>query len=158
MTMFRSLLRCEGGASVVEMGLAAPILATMLMGMMDVSRAYSSKLQLEQAAQRTIEKVEQQRSVSTDYSTLATEAAAAAGVPATQVKVDFWLECNGVRQGDGTAGNGFNGQCTDASANIARYVSVAITSYFTPMFPAKFPGSNADGTYTFVGKAGVRVQ
>ena len=73
-----SLSSCERGASVIELALTAPILTTMIIGMVDLSRAFSMKLQLEQAAQRTIEKVEQQRSVATDYSTLSTEAANAA--------------------------------------------------------------------------------
>ena len=44
------------GAAIIELGLAAPILATMLIGMVDLGRGYSMKLQLEQAAQRAIER------------------------------------------------------------------------------------------------------
>ena len=51
-----SLLRDERGASIIEMGLMLPVLATLLIGMVDISRGYSAKLQLEQAAQRSIEK------------------------------------------------------------------------------------------------------
>ncbi|WP_310467629.1 pilus assembly protein, partial [Sphingomonas sp.] len=48
--------RDERGASVVELALVAPFLAAMLIGMVDMSNGYSDKLQLEQAAQRSIEK------------------------------------------------------------------------------------------------------
>ena len=75
----RSSLRGDNrGAALIELALAMPFLAALVIGMTDLSRAFSMKLQLEQAAQRAIEKVEQQRSVSTDYSTLSTEATSAA--------------------------------------------------------------------------------
>ncbi len=50
------LFRDERGTSVIELALVAPILASLVIGMSDLSRAYSAKLQLEQAAQRSIEK------------------------------------------------------------------------------------------------------
>ena len=50
--------RDERGASIIELALVAPVLASMLVGMVDLSRAYSYKLKLEQAAQRAIEKVQ----------------------------------------------------------------------------------------------------
>ncbi len=134
------------------MALAAPVLAALLIGMTDLARAYSTKLQLEQAAQRTIERVMQQRNVPSNYSTvLVPEAASAAAVPASAVTVDDWLECNGTRQSVGTA------SC-NAGQTYARYVTVAITKSFTPMFSTRFAGANADGSYTLRGRAGVRVQ
>jgi Flp pilus assembly protein TadG len=154
-----SLSSCERGASVIELALTAPILTTMIIGMVDLSRAFSMKLQLEQAAQRTIEKVEQQRSVATDYSTLSTEAANAAtdaGIGGATTSVDYWLECNGVRQGTGASG--FNSQCPNSTDAYARYVSVSITGTYTPMFSMRWAGANSNGTYTLVGRAGVRVQ
>lgn len=163
----RNLLGCDRGASVIEMGLLAPILATLLVGIIDLSRAYSERLFIEQAAQRTIEKVAQQRNVSTDYSTLATEAAQAAQITQTSSNplVDYWLECssdNGVtwtRQGNGSPGNGFNGQCPNASDIPARYVTVTIQKNFTPMFSTRFfPGANNDGTVPLRAEAGIRVQ
>lgn len=163
----RTLLGCDRGASVIEMGLLAPILATLLVGIIDLSRAYSERLFLEQAAQRTIERVAQQRNVSTDYSTLAAEAAQAAQITRTSSNplVDYWLECssdNGVtwtRQGNGSPGNGFNGQCPNATDIPARYVTVAIRKNFTPMFSARFfPGANDDGTVPLRAEAGIRVQ
>ncbi len=55
------IFRDERGTSIIEMALAAPLLATFLIGMVDLSRAYSAKLQVEQAAQRTIEMVQRNR-------------------------------------------------------------------------------------------------
>jgi len=157
---------CERGASVIEMALAAPFLAALLLGMADLSRAYSDRLALEQAAQRTIEKVAQQRSVSSNYDALKYEAAAAAGVSVTSgnPSVDYWLECSSdggatwVRQGNGSPGNGFGGSCPSDTDLHARYVTITIQKNFTPAVSSGFLGANQDGTYTLTGRAGVRVQ
>lgn len=146
------LVRCKRGAAAIEMALVAPLLATLLIGMVDLSRAYSTKLQLEQAAQRTIERVMQQRNVPSDYrTTLVPEAASAAGVAPEAVTVDDWLECDGTRQTSGTV------SCNPGQT-YARYVTVAITKTYAPMFATRFLGSNADGSFTLLGQAGVRVQ
>ena len=157
MTRLSALVRSESGNSIVEMGFVAPILATLLIGMVDLSRAYSNKLQLEQIAQRTIEKVQNTDYAETDaYKTaLQAEAAAAAGVATSAVTVSSWLECNN----DGVK-LAFGSSCTDSSAPFARYVEVNIQRVYTPMFKVKFGGQNmnANGTYNLKGKAGVRVQ
>ena len=41
MICFKRLAKDEGGASIIELALVAPILATLLVGMVDLSRAYS---------------------------------------------------------------------------------------------------------------------
>jgi len=74
----KNLARDERGASLIEMGLMLPILASLLIGMVDISRAYSAKLQLEQSAYRAIEKVQQYQTTQSTYSTLRSEAATAA--------------------------------------------------------------------------------
>jgi Flp pilus assembly protein TadG len=148
----QDLTRCPRGASVVELAMIAPVLATLLIGMSDLSRGYSAKLQLEQAAQRTIELVAQApMAPSTFVTTLKAEGAAAAAVPIGQVAVDFWLECNGVRNAT------YETTCT-AGQVAARYVTVDITKTFAPMFNLHFAHANANGTFTLHGRAGVRVQ
>lgn len=151
------------GAAIIELALAAPFMAALLIGMTDLARGYSTKLQLEQAAQRTVEKIEQQKSVASSYnSTLSTEATNAmtdAGYSTgNTITPDSWLECssNGTswtRQTD------FNGSCPNATDITARYVSVSISRSFTPMFTSRhWPGANADGTITVSGFAEVRIQ
>ena len=83
----------ERGNSFIEMALFAPILAALLIGTVDLSRAYSAKLQLEQAAQRVIERVQATEYKTSDNSTLESEAAAAAGTGAS-ADISAWLECN----------------------------------------------------------------
>ncbi len=152
MNCFKRLSRDEGGTSIIELALVAPILATLLIGMVDLSRAYSRKLMLEQAAQRAIEKIQQYQSTTSTYGTLQTEAAAAAGVPTTDVAIDFWLECNGTRAAD------YNTVCASGQT-YGRWVSVDITGTFTPMFASRrWPNANPDGTFTIHGVAGMRTQ
>lgn len=155
MNRLRALARSEDGTSIVEMGFAAPILSLLLIGMVDMSRGYSAKLQLEQVAQRTVEKVQ-----NTDYAettayrtALQAEAAAAAGVLPSAVTISSWLECNN----DGTK-LAFTASCANSSDPYARYVQVSIQKTYTPMFKTRFAGANANGTYTLKGTAGVRIQ
>ncbi|HEX3424113.1 MAG TPA: TadE/TadG family type IV pilus assembly protein [Sphingomicrobium sp.] len=160
----KSLLREERGAAIIEMGLLLPVMATVVIGVADVSRAYSQKLILEQAAYRAIEKVQQYQSSESTYSTLqndAVSAATAAGftdVTTSNATVDYWLECNGVRQGNGTPGNGYDAVCTSGQT-YARWISIDVTHNFMPMFASsKWPGSNSDGSYTLHGRAALRTQ
>jgi len=152
MHKLRNLAADERGTSLIEMALATPIFAALLMGMVDLSRAYSEKLQLEQASQRAIERVMNRQMNSTSYNTLKLEAMAAAGVAATDVTVDFWLECNGTRQ------TNYDTSCSSGQIQ-ARYINVAVQKKFTPVFGTKyFPGANTDGTFTIKADAGIRTQ
>ena len=160
----KSLLRDERGASLIEMGLLLPVMATVVIGVADVSRAYSQKLLLEQAAYRAIEKVQQYQSAESTYDTLKNDVVSASSdagftdVTASNVTVDYWLECNGVRQGDGTPGNGYDAVCASGQ-NYARWISVDVTHDFTPMFASnRWPGSNTNGSFTLHGRANLRTQ
>ena len=152
------LAQDDRGASIVELALVAPVLASLLIGMVDLSRAYSHKLLLEQAAQRAIEKVQQYQASSSTPDLLKAETVAAAqdaGFASTtdaDVTVDFWLECNGTRATD------YNSVCPDGQ-NYGRWVSIDLKGTYTPMFRSRhWPGANSDGTFTLHGKAGMRTQ
>lgn len=148
----RNLVADDRGTSLVEMALATPFMAATLMGMVDLSRAYSDKLRLEQAAQVAIERVMNRQMTSTSYNTLKSEAASAAGVAESAVTVDFWLQCNGTRQTD------YDTSCTTGQTS-ARYISIEVQKDFMPTFGTKyFPGANSNGTYTIRSKAGIRTQ
>jgi Flp pilus assembly protein TadG len=158
MRTFRQILRDQRGASLIEMAMALPVLSALLIGMVDISRGYSAKLQLEQAAYRAIEKVQQYNTSQSTYNTLKAEAAAAAqaagfsNVTADNVAIDYWLECNNVRQTD------YSASCTTGEV-YARWVTVDITGTFQPMFTSRrLAGANADGSFTLHGKAGLRTQ
>ena len=155
----KNLVRDERGASVVELALAAPFMATLIIGMVDISRGYSAKVQLTQAAQRAIEKAMQGEKTTDLYDTLQAEAASAAGVATSAVTVKYWLECNGVSkyQSAATMTADYDQVCSTGQT-YARYVSVDITKTYTPMFSTKWAGANANGSYTLHGVAGIRVQ
>ncbi len=56
MRRWKSIVEDDAGAAIVELALTASILATLIMGVTDASTAFSRKLELEQGAQRAIEK------------------------------------------------------------------------------------------------------
>lgn len=156
--LLRTLARDERGASVIEMAMVTPLLGSLLIGMVDISRAYSAKLMLEQSAYRAIEKVQQYQTTDSTYNTLKSEAVSAAqaagftNVSDSDVTIDYWLECNGTRQAD------YATSCPDGQT-YARWVTIDIAASFTPMFSSRrWPGANTDGTFTLHGKAGLRTQ
>lgn len=149
-----SLSADERGNSLIEMALVAPVLATLLVGAVDMSRAYSAKLNLEQAAQRTIELIQRSEYTTSNNATLAADAQAAAGA-GSSATVASWLECNN----DGTKLDYDTGTCSNSSAPYARYVQLTVQKPFTPTFGTRFfPGANANGTYTIRATAGIRTQ
>jgi hypothetical protein len=153
------LIRDCRGTSTIELALVAPVLASLIIGMVDISRGYSAKLQLEQAAQRSIEKAMNGKKETGLYETLQDEAVEAADVDEDAVEVRFWLECDGVSQNsDPSTMEADYGKVCDDDEAYARYVNVRIEKNYSPMFNAKLLGSNPDGSFTLVGEAGIRVQ
>ena len=150
---FSALLRDQRGNSLIEMALATPLLATLLVGTVDISRAVSAKIVVEQAAQRTVEKVQAQENFDTgdidDYEADA-EDAAGTGSDAT---VDAWLECNN----DGVHLDFDTGSC-GTGVPYARYVEVSVGNSFTPMFGTQFFPDAVGDSVPVSGKAVVRVQ
>jgi Flp pilus assembly protein TadG len=153
-----SLARDKRGAAIIEMALLLPVLSTVVIGVADISRAYSQKLILEQAAYRAIEKVQQYQSTESTYNTLQNDVVSAAtdagftDVTTSNVTIDYWLECSGVRQTD------YDSSCSTSVAT-ARWISIDVTHSFTPMFASNlWPGSNSDGSFTLHGRAYLRTQ
>lgn len=150
--MIRPVSSCERGNSVIELALAAPVLVSFLVGMVDISRGVSEKLQTVQVAQRTVERIQRSKFKPTDIPTLEIEAETAAGTGA-DATVTAWLEC-----GSDTTKLSYTASCNNGEA-YARFVGISISKSFTPMFGTQyFPGANNDGTFTFDSTAGVRVQ
>lgn len=146
------LISCERGNSFVEMALVSPLIAALLMGMVDISRAVSTKLKLVQSSQRAVELVQSSGFVYSNMSALETEAETAAGA-GSEATATAWLEC-----GSSSTQLSFTSTCADGEP-YSRHVRVTITKPFTPLFASPyFPGANNDGTYTITGKAGMRVQ
>ena len=175
------LLVNDRGAAVIEMALVAPVLALGVIGIVDVSNAYSRKLALEQGAQRAIEKIMNTTENATVEATLANEVkcqvngsttttTTTGGVttttttcntsPTQAIGVTWRLDC--------TVGTTTTIQSTANSATYdtwlaacagtkTGYVQVDVVDKYSPMFPIHFAAFNSsDGTYHIAATAGVR--
>lgn len=150
--MFIRLARDERGASLVEMALVTPVLAGLLIGMVDVSRAYSARIDLQQAAQRAGELERVANYSENDNARIKSEAEKAAG-SGSAVTVTSWLQC-----GADKTKRDYNGSCPDDQAT-ARFVEVSITKTYRPLFSTSiFASKNPDGTVPLKAVVGMRVQ
>jgi Flp pilus assembly protein TadG len=170
------LLSNERGAAVIELALVAPILALTVIGIVDMSNAYSRKLALEQGAQRAIEKIMQTTETDTVENTLTTEAVCQVNgmnangtcktspITSANVTVTWRLECTdsgGIvtaqTTSDATTFDSY--VCGSGTAKEARYVQVALTDKYSPLFPIHFASfTSGDGTYHLAASAGMRTQ
>ena len=165
----------QRGAAVIELALAAPLLALMTIGIVDMSNAFSRKLAIEQGAQRAIEKIMQTTELTTVEGTLKNEAVCQVNgtnadgtcktslITTSNVTVTFRLECTDgagtiatQTSTDATAFDAFT--CASGTTKEARYIEVAINDKFEPMFPVHFGGIDGDGTYHISTTAGIRTQ
>jgi len=145
------LSRDRRGTATIELALMAPILATMVIGVIDISMAVGRKLSIEQAAQRSIEKVMQTTGETTAEDTIISEAAAQADIPAENVTVTYRLECNATPMGS------YDAECAEGETE-SRYIEVNVVDSYTPMFPLHFAGLGDDGKYHLSATAGMRTQ
>lgn len=150
--MIRGLFKCERGNSFIEMALATPVFVALLIGMVDISRGVSAKLQVVQAAQRTVELIQRTGFDISQMANYEAEAETAAG-EGSAATVTAWLEC-----GSSTTRLPYIGICTPGEA-YSRHMDVTVAKNFEPLFGSEhLPGANADGSFTVRAKAGVRLQ
>ncbi len=149
--MLGKLLRNSRGAAVVEIALAAPILACVVIGMTDLANVYSRKLALEQGAQRAIEKQMQTTEDDTPEDTIKEEAALQADVDRSAVEVEYTRLCDGTKQAD------YTDDC-DSGEIQADYLTVTVSDTYRPIFPVHFGPVQPDGTYHISATAGMRTQ
>jgi Flp pilus assembly protein TadG len=152
MFLLRALAKEERGTAVMELALAAPIIAVLVMGITDASTAFSRKLELEQGAQRAIEKQMQTTGTETPEGTIKSEAAVQAGVTVDNVSVAYLRLCNGTKQSN------YNTPCANTQ-RTSLYLTVTVIDDYSPLFPMFSLGTKqANGTYRIVAKAGIRTQ
>jgi len=156
-----TLWREDRGAAIIELAIVAPVIALMTVGVVDLSNGFSNKLRLEQAAQRSIEKVMQTTGVTSVEDTIVTEAVCqfngtnpggtckSAPITAANVTVTHRIECNGVV----SAGP----DCTAGQVE-ARWIKVTIWTDYAPLFPLKFSGIDAGNKYRIQASAGIRTE
>jgi Flp pilus assembly protein TadG len=166
----------ERGAAVIELALVAPILALAMIGVVDMSNAYTRKLALEQGAQRAIEKIMQTTADDTVEGTLKTEAICQVNglnedgtcktspITDADVTVTYRLDCTdsagaiaSQTSTDSVAFDSFT--CASGTVRQARYISVHLTDKYTPLFPIHFSSfTTGDGTYHLSATAGMRTE
>ena len=169
----RKLLRDERATAIIELALVAPIVALTVVGIADLSNAFSRKLGLEQGAQRAIEKIMQTTEDDTVEATLAAEAVCqvngtdSAGVCKTSpitiadVTVTYRLDCTDTSSGAVTSTTTtlpltFDTWICASGTSPSRYMSVTVVDKYTPMFSLHFSALDADGTYHLSATAGMR--
>ena len=145
--LFNSLFRANDGAATLELAIILPVFATMLIGVVDITTAFNRKLELEQAVQRSIERVMQTTTDQTVEENIKAEASAAAGIPVGNVTVTYTLTCNGATTPP-------DEDCPVGQTEM-RYTKVRATTVFTPMFPLSRIGIARDN-FTLVAENAVR--
>ena len=163
MNRFLKLLRAERGAAIIELAFVAPVIALMTVGVVDLSNGFNAKLRLEQAAQRSIEKVMQTTGVTSVEDTIANEAICqfngtnadgsckAAPITTANVTVTHSLYCN-------------NASTPTADPDCAagevesKWIKVTIWTEYKPLFPLHFSGIDSGGKYRIETKAGIRTE
>jgi Flp pilus assembly protein TadG len=170
-----SLARDQRGAAVIELAMVAPVLALTVIGIVDMSNAFSRKLALEQGTQRAIEKIMQTTETSTVQDTLTNEAVCQVNgdnsdgscktspITASNVTVSWRRECTdsggAMTATTYTTSTDFDaGACGSGTVTEANYIQVRIDDVYTPLFPIHFAAINGDGTYHLSATAGMRTK
>ncbi len=153
----RKLVSDQRGTSLLEFAFAAPIFALMLVGIGDLARGFSERFALQQAANRTLE-MAHLGTRQDNYEFLwaeAAEAAKDAGKEGATVTLDSWLDC--VRD-DGTKTKKAWGETCLDTEETARYVTLTLSSTFTPAFGTAGYLNVTSGNVPISASASVRVQ
>jgi Flp pilus assembly pilin Flp len=168
--LVRAAARDEGTATI-ELALLAPLLATMVIGVIDVSIAVGRRLEIEQAAHRSIEKQMQTTGALTVEETIRNEAICqingqnsdgtcqAGRLAAEDVTVLYKLECidgaTVLSSQESSVSTEFEAFAC-ANGTPTRYIEVVVEDEYDPMFNMNF-GTGSDGIYQLRATAGMRV-
>lgn len=157
------LWREERGAAIIELAIVAPVIALMTVGVVDLSNGFGTKLKVEQAAQRSVEKVMQTTGITNVETTIANEAICqfngtnangtckTAPLTADNVAVVHSLYCNNGATAVSTP------DCPDGETE-SKWIKVTVTTEYKPMFPLHFTGIDAGGKYKIQASAGMRTE
>ena len=163
MTRLLTLGRANRGAAIIELAIVAPVIALMTIGVVDLSNGFNAKLRLEQAAQRSIEKVMQTTGVTSVEDTIANEAICqfngtnadgsckAAPITTANVTVTKSLYC------DAATAPTADPDCAAGEVE-SKWIKVTIWTEYAPLFPVQFSGIDAGGKYRIEASAGIRTE
>lgn len=151
------LIRDQRGVGFIELSLVAPLVALLFLGMIDMSKIAATRIDLEQAAQRTTDYALGKRPPNGSTTYLVNEAVAASGVPSSDVTVSLTLECDGAVQ------SSFTGSCATGQ-ETRRFATVSIrktvdTGFNWRAMAGVFSGQGGSYTpITVIGDSVVRLQ
>lgn len=169
MNRFLKLWREDRGAAIIELAIVAPVIALMTVGVVDLSNGFGDKLKIEQAAQRSIEKVMQTTGITNVEQTIAAEAICqfngtlddgtckTAPLTAANVTVAHSLYCKDEGQPESAAVLEADGDCDEGDVG-SRWIKVTVWTEYTPLFPLHFTGIDANGKYRIEASAGMRTE
>ncbi len=169
MKRFSKLWREDRGAAIIELAIVAPVIALMTVGVVDLSNGFGNKLKIEQAAQRSVEKVMQTTGVTNVESTIATEAICqfngtldngtckTAPLTADNVTVVHSLYCKEKNAAEEDAVLEPDGDCEEDQVG-SRWIKVTVWTEYKPLFPLHFTGIEANGKYRIEASAGMRTE
>jgi|GEM_PF-7131650 len=119
-----ALRRSERGVAALEFCIVLPVLLLLLLGTFDVSRLIARRVDLQQAVTETVGlAIAQPPQDGQNLAYLQNAAAAAAGVPASNVTVVRQARCNNVVA---------NTLACPNQSQFALYVSITISGTYTP--------------------------
>jgi Flp pilus assembly protein TadG len=140
------LLRGDGGGSAVELALMLPLFLLLLVGTVDMGRAFYTAIEVSSAAAAGVAYGVQNPTDTAGMQAAATlDAADVTGI----VPVATWgCECS-----DGSSGSANCASTPSCTTNVVKYVQVVTTFTYVPLF--KYPGVPVSIPLT--GKARMRV-
>jgi len=164
MNRLLKLWRAERGAAIIELAFVAPVIALMTVGVVDLSNGFGTKLKVEQAAQRSVEKVMQTTGITDVETTIATEAICqfngtmpdgvtckTAPLTAANVTVTHSLYCNNGAEPVADV------DCPTGQTE-SKWIKVTVWTEYKPLFPLHFTGIDAGGKYKIQASAGMRTE
>ena len=158
-----TLSREQRGAAIIELAIVAPVIALMTVGVVDLSNGFGTKLKVEQAAQRSVEKVMQTTGITDVETTIANEAICqfngtlangtckTAPLTTANVTVTHSLYCTNGAQPIADV------DCP-AGQTESKWIKVTVWTEYKPLFPLHFTGIDAGGKYKIQASAGMRTE
>ncbi|MDE2561621.1 MAG: pilus assembly protein [Sphingomonadales bacterium] len=127
MRIFPRLGPAREGTALIELAIIMPVLTMIVLGLTDVVRAYMLKVHIEQVARTGGEYAAGSKDRIPDPAEIQAQLATDSGLPASDITVTRWLECDGVSQGDVQ-------YCATSSQQPAQYISIDVQDRFQPVF------------------------
>lgn len=116
----------EGGTAVIETAIILPLLVYMALGFVDLTMGFVAKLQLQQHAQTGGDLVAANIADVPSNADIKQQVAEVSGLPADQISVTRWIECNGKIEFKLL-------KCLDLTQLYAAYIKIKVDDTYEPI-------------------------